>query len=569
MGMAERTRRLVLRVTASTLAIGVALGFGVSMASSTPAHSVTVVPAGTSVGRGSTTSSHTGSSTTATGSTTAGTAPASWSTPATSAGAKATSAVTKLESLGQHVGPMRAAAPKSTPAPTAATSTTTTTSTTPPAVTVTSLSPSSVTSGGGTPVTITGNGFTGASVVNFGPNASSAFTVVSAHTITAVAPVGAGVVTVSIVSPAGTSPSGAGNQLTYQSTGQLPITTSGQNLEVGGVPTKFTGVNAYELATSWGTNAGCGGMATSAQINALFSSLKPGSLVRFWAFQGTLATNLTTHTIDWAPLDQIFYLAAQDHVYLIPTITDQGGTCDGNHWQDPSWYTGGYQQVFNTAANSDGRGLTPLSYWSYMQDLVNRYKNSPALGMWEPISEAEASTCPAGDEPLNCSGNQTCPNESVAAAALTSFFNNVGGEIHSLDPTHLVEAGFLGGGQCGTSGPDFQSVGQSPGINVLSVHDYYGSAAMGGDQWNGMAVRFNQARAINKPIITGEAGIQAGNVPGCESLNQRASDMQAKMTAQFAAGDSAFLVWDWVTDPLGPCSYNTGAGDPLMGALDG
>jgi hypothetical protein len=426
-----------------------------------------------------------------------------------------------------------------------------------------------VTSGGGTTVTITGNGFTGASVVNFGPNASSAFTVVSAHTITAVAPVGAGVVTVSVVSPAGTSPSGAGNQLTYQSTGQLPVTTSGQNLEIGGVPTKFTGVNAYELATSWGTNAGCGGMATPAQINSLFSSLKPGSLVRFWAFQGTLATNLTTHAIDWAPLDQIFYLAAQDHVYLIPTITDQGGTCDGEHWQDPSWYNGGYRQVFNTAANSDGRGLTSLSYWTYMTDLVSRYKNSPALGMWEPISEPEASTCPAADEPLNCGGNQTCPSEPAAAAALSSFFTTVGGEIHSLDPTHLVEAGFLGGGQCGTSGPDYQSVGQSPGIDVLSVHDYYGSAPMGGDQWNGMALRFNQARAIKKPIITGEAGIIAGTVAGCESLAQRASDMQSKINAQFAAGDSGFLVWDWGSGGLGPCNYNTAPGDPLMGLLDG
>ena len=42
----------------------------------------------------------------------------------------------------------------------------------------------------------------------------------------------------------------------------------------------------------------------------------------------------------------------------------------------------------------DANGLNPLSYWSYVQDVVNRYKNSPALGMWEPISEPEASACP-------------------------------------------------------------------------------------------------------------------------------------------------------------------------------
>ena len=141
----------------------------------------------------------------------------------------------------------------------------------------------------------------------------------------------------------------------------------------------------------------------------------------------------------------------------------------------------------------------------------------------------------------------------------------MGAQIHLLDPEHLVEAGLLGGAQCGTAGTDYQSVGASPGIDVLSVHDYYGSAPLGGDQWNGMAVRFAQAKALDKPIITGEAGIVAGNgQSGCESLQQRALDMSAKMTAQFAAGDSAFLVWDWLLDPLGPCSYNTGPSDSSL-----
>ncbi len=76
-----------------------------------------------------------------------------------------------------------------------------------------------------------------------------------------------------------------------------------------------------------------------------------------------------------------------------------------------------------------------------------------------------------------------------------------------------MEAGLLGGGQCGTWGPTIEAVGASPGIDVLSVHDYYGSAPLGGDQWNGLAVRFSQASALQKPIITGEAGIMAGNAP--------------------------------------------------------
>ncbi len=61
------------------------------------------------------------------------------------------------------------------------------------------------------------------------------------------------------------------------------------------------------------------------------------------------------------------------------------------------------------------------------------------------------------------------------------------------------------------SGPDYQIVGASPGIDVLSVHDYYGSPEVGGDQWNGLALRFAQASGLHKPIITGEVGITGGN----------------------------------------------------------
>ncbi len=430
---------------------------------------------------------------------------------------------------------------------------------------VQALTPSSGTAGGGDSIRITGSGFTGALGVYFGTNASSDFTVNSPTSITAVAPVGAGTVDVRVVMPDGTTSASSADRFTNVPTGQLPITAQGQHLEIGGLPTLFTGFNAYQLATDWGTNNGCGSAATLPQIDAFFASLRPDSLVRFWAFQGDFATNVHTHQIDWRPLDDVFYAAAKYHVYLIPVISDQGGTCDGGTWQGPAWYSGGFRDVYNSATNSDGRGLTPMSYWDYMSALVSRYVDSPALGMWEPMSEAEASTCPAGNEPSDCSGHQTCPDEAAAAAALEYFFTTVGAQIHSLDPEHLVEAGFLGGGQCGTSGSDYERVGASPGIDVLSVHDYYGATALGGDQWNGLAERFAQANALDKPIITGEVGILAGTgQSGCESLQQRANDMAAKMSAQFAEGDSAFLVWDWLLDPLGPCSYNTGPSDSSL-----
>jgi mannan endo-1,4-beta-mannosidase len=202
----------------------------------------------------------------------------------------------------------------------------------------------------------------------------------------------------------------------------------------------------------------------------------------------------------------------------------------------------------------------------YIQQLVNRYKDHPALGMWEPVNEPEASTCPP-ENITTCSGIQTCPNETVAAQALLSFFDDVGPLIHELDPNHLVESGFIGGGQCGTSGSDYAYVGASSGIDVLTYHDYYpANEPMGGDQWNGLAVRFQQAKQLGKPIIGGECGIYAGG-PGCDTFQQRAIDYKARLDEQFGNGTSALLIWDYMnvnTSSSGQCSYNTWYGDAVV-----
>ncbi len=345
------------------------------------------------------------------------------------------------------------------------------------------------------------------------------------------------------------------------------IGVSNGHLELNGKPYTFVGVNAYEIGTEVGVNPGCGGQETDAQLDELFSSLPPNSLVRFWAFQDAIATNVQTDQLDWAPLDRVFAAAAAHDQRLIVTLTDQGGVCDGDHWQDPSWYDGGFMDVFNSASNSDGSGHTPLSYWNYMQDVVNRYKNSPALGMWEPISEAEASSCDGSYYPGTCWGHTSCPNESVAAAALRHFFDVVGEEIHTLDPNHLVENGFLGGGQCGTESSDYQYVSASPGVDVLSYHDYYSGTPMGGDQWNGIGVRIAQAAALGKPIIAGEMGLDAGTAAGCMTPAARGVEIQAKIRAQMQAGTSGVLIWDWLPAPSSTCTTDTFPGDPVMAVV--
>ena len=319
-------------------------------------------------------------------------------------------------------------------------------------------------------------------------------------------------------------------------------------LVLDGAPYRFLGLNAYELGTQWGVDAGCGAMLTSAQLDAFFASLPPRSLVRFWAFEGSMAVNVHTHQIDWGPLDRVFAAAAAHHQYLLPSLTAQSGDCDNDHWEGPDWYDGGFHRVYADPGAADGTDLAPLSYWGYVQAIVERYRSSPALGMWEPISEPEASTCPLSFASSNCGGHQTCPDEAVAARSLRHFFDVVGGEIHRLDPRHLVESGTVGSGQCGAVGTDYAYVSASPGLDVLSYHDYYPVGPdIPGDQWNGIGARIDQAAELSKPILGGELGygpIDDGST--CPTPTQQDADLEAKAKAQVDAGASGVLIWDWV-----------------------
>ena len=302
-------------------------------------------------------------------------------------------------------------------------------------------------------------------------------------------------------------------------------------------------------------------MLTNAQLGAFFGGMPAHSLVRIWAWQGSMATEFRTKKLDWGPLDRVVRAAAAHHDFLVMSLAGQSGGCDDGHWKGPQWYDGGYRRAYD----DDHRGLAPLSYATYLRDIVTRYASSPAVGMWELVNEPEASSCAPGFAGDACYEHLTCSNERAAATAMRSFFDTEGGAVHRLDPHHLVEAGFLGGGQCGTAANDYAYVGRSAGIDVLSYHDYYpATVALGGDQWNGIAVRLRQAAAMGKPIIAGEVGVDGGSGATCTSLTQRLAQVRAKATEQIARGSDAILLWDWEPRPTAPCDYSTYPGDPLL-----
>ena len=68
-----------------------------------------------------------------------------------------------------------------------------------------------------------------------------------------------------------------------------------------------SGFDAYQLATDWSVNAGCGAMV---DLDDYFAGLPPHSLTRFNLF-AQLAVNKYTQQLDFGPMDAVFDAAAR------------------------------------------------------------------------------------------------------------------------------------------------------------------------------------------------------------------------------------------------------------------
>ena len=326
------------------------------------------------------------------------------------------------------------------------------------------------------------------------------------------------------------------------------VQAAGTSLSVNGQPYRFTGINIYNAANG----AGCwypmtGGSTLGDSLSAISASGGPVAM-RAWFFQG-LATSGGVR--DWSGFDHTLAVAAAHGTRVIVTLANQWPDCDGvdggaGSYKDSTWYAGGYEQADPVSGFE--------SYKDWVAEIVSRYKDNPTILAWQLLNEAEVKPSQSS---TSCS-----PNASVL---LKNFATDVSGLIKQIDPNHLVSLGTIGGGQCGTSGPEYQDVYSVPTLDLCEYHDYGSpTTPMPGDQFNGLAVRLNQCEALGKPLFVGETGITS---PGeASSLTARAADFQAKFAAQFGTGVVGELAWAWNKDgSVG--SYDIGPGDPTLAVL--
>jgi hypothetical protein len=311
---------------------------------------------------------------------------------------------------------------------------------------------------------------------------------------------------------------------------------SGTQFTLDGRPFTFTGFNIYQ-ANSRGNCSYT--MGTGGALDTALNSIGSGSEVfRAWFFQSLATTNGQR---DWSAFDHTLAVAKAHGVKVIVTLGNQWGSCESGGYKTDAWYTGGYKTTVGS--------LETVTYRQWVADVVSHYKNDPTIAMWQLMNEAEIKTSKSAS---------TC----APTADLYNFAADVSGLIKSIDSNHLVNLGTMGAGQCGSQGSDYAHLGSIPTIDVLEYHDYgHDSTALPTNLANDVAA----SKALGKPIFVGEAGIQV-NSGG--STPTRASEFDAKCTAQLGAGVGGFLVWSWNNSPSSPLSWEVGPGDPTLEVID-
>lgn len=308
------------------------------------------------------------------------------------------------------------------------------------------------------------------------------------------------------------------------------LSTSGMRLMRNGAVYRTVGFNAAGMA-------GCldGGVAYSdAMLDAYFTSLRPGSLTRTWAFLGT----------DTAILDRIVAAAERHDQLLILSLADGAGFCgesdgrsggEGTH-KTFAWYDGGYRNA----------------YLPWVETVAWRYRRSSGIGMWELINE------PRGDSEDDL---------IVTDAMMRAFFDESAETLKRIDPIHLVESGTLA--EYGEGTADYVLVHGGPDIDVASVHEYDYDWEMSREILSHQVTAvWNQMESLNKPVIVGETGIGSAPDAACSftSITRRAEDFEKKYDAYMELGISAVMVWNWAaTGPRDDCaSFTVHPDDPLV-----
>ena len=291
----------------------------------------------------------------------------------------------------------------------------------------------------------------------------------------------------------------------------------GTQLMLNGKPYSCASFNSFQFC-------GCGHdyeLFSDEELEALFSSLPENIIVRTWA---TPAFNHKT--------DLLVKLAERYNIKLLLSLGDGRCGCgdidgaingDGNG-KKPEWYKDGFRK----------------QYLPHVINIVSKYKDSPAIAMWEIINE---------------------PGEADWQT-IRDFLHEVAAVIKKHDPNHLVESGtFPGWAYEGNA--NYKAIHDSPHIDVGNIHeydyDYQNSDTIESPHFEPCLKAMIE---LNKVLIVGETGIKSGD--NCRtSLDRRTQAMREKFDVYLGMGAGGVFVWNFTKERRG-CNLSFDPQDPML-----
>jgi mannan endo-1,4-beta-mannosidase len=223
---------------------------------------------------------------------------------------------------------------------------------------------------------------------------------------------------------------------------------------------------------------------------------------------------------------------------LILSFADGRGYCgekdgrigDEGSGKHSSWYSTGYK----------------TRYLPWVESVVTRFKDSPAIALWELINE------PGGD--------------GVSDQTMREFFDDAAAHVKAIDKNHLVMSGTQADYVQGTS--DYAYVHGGPAIDAASLHEYDYEDSNHTIVSLQLRPTLAAMRSIDKPLLISEVGIRAGTSMDCTGFDSRRNVLRQKLDAYMPQdGVAAVIVWSWVPKPRSGCVYEATSSDPLMALL--
>ncbi len=293
------------------------------------------------------------------------------------------------------------------------------------------------------------------------------------------------------------------------------VTATPTGFTLDGDPWWPSGMDAYQLATNWSINRGCGAQV---DLDAYFAGLPPNALTRFDLF-AALAVNKFTGAVDFRPADAVFAAAARHRHWVLPVLVGGDGACESGEFQA----TRLVRRRVEDGARVRGHDVPAVAHRGR-----HRWRGSPALAGWEPVGEPERV----------CGGRscafQTGPARRDAGSVLRGFFDAAGGAVRALDPGRLVFSDSRAVASAAVPATNYELVGPITGRRrprLPRLRRGRCPAARRSVERTGAS--HHPARAVGKPIVVNEIGQNAGS---CGNVDDRAADVRRKVAGPACCG---------------------------------